>query len=107
MKDFFNRPWAISFKDVLAIAFSSTFLFVCVLACFGKNNALAVLEALIPVIMTILGGYFGHEIATMWISRNQGYTSGYNSYSGYGTQQTTVTPAATENGSASSLSGEI
>ena len=109
MKGFFSRPWDLSFKDVLAIAFSSTFLFICVLACFGIASALAVLEVLVPIMLTILGGYFGHEIAAMWLTRNQSYTSGYNNYSGYSnyvTQQT-ATPTTSAENTNSNLSGEI
>jgi len=83
-KGFFNQPWQISFKDILAIAFSSTFLFVCVLACFGKDNALAVLQALVPVIGIVLGGYFLQEGAAMYFMRSQGMNNNYGGYGGYG-----------------------
>jgi hypothetical protein len=120
MKGFFNQPWRFSFKDILAIAFSSIFLFVCILACFGKDNALSVLQTLVPVIGIVLGGYFLQEGAAMYFLRSQGYsTSGYNSYSSYdgyntygtnyNTQVVTPTVVDTTTGETNTggLSGEI
>ena len=117
MKDFFNRPWNFSFKDILAIAFSSIFLFVCILACFRKDNALSVLQTLVPVIGIVLGGYFLQEGAAMYFLRSQGYSSSgysYDGYSGYGvnygTQITTpvaVVNTTTDEINTGSLSGEI
>lgn len=75
MKDsFWSRPFEISFKDVLAIVFSLTFLYFCTRALHDKT-ALALVETLIPLIGIILGGYFVQEagagVAQLWFNRTQ------------------------------------
>jgi ABC-type enterochelin transport system permease subunit len=70
MRDFFSRPHELSFKDVLAIAFSSTFLYFCWRA-LNSRDALAVVQTLVPLIGIILGGYFVQESATIWFNRSQ------------------------------------
>ena len=70
MKDFFSRPFEFSFKDLLAISFSGTFLYLSWQA-LNNENALAVVQTLIPVISIILGGYFVQESATIWFNRSQ------------------------------------
>lgn len=67
---FWSRPLEISFKDVLAIAFSGTFLYFCWKAMSSKD-ALAVVQTLIPLMGIILGGYFVQESATIWFNRSQ------------------------------------
>ncbi len=72
---FWSRPFELSFKDVLAIAFSSTFLYFCWHAMSSKD-ALAVVQTLIPLMGIILGGYFVQESATIWFQRSQREVSG-------------------------------
>lgn len=68
---FWSRPFEMSFKDVLAIVFSGTFLYFAWCA-LRSEQALAVVQALIPLIGIILGGYFVQESATIWLNRTQG-----------------------------------
>lgn len=73
MKSFFSRPYEFSFKDLLAACFCGVFLY------FGwqamrNEQALAVVQALVPLIGIILGGYFVQESATIWLQRSQGTT---------------------------------
>lgn len=68
---FWSRPFELSFKDVLAIIFTGTFLYFCYVALRDKN-ALALVQVLIPLIGIILGGYFVQESATIWFQRSQG-----------------------------------
>ncbi|MGB9846560.1 MAG: hypothetical protein ACPLRH_03530 [Desulfotomaculales bacterium] len=70
MKDFFSRPYEFSFKDLLAAVFCGTFLY------FGwqalrSEQALAVVNAFIPLIGIILGGYFVQEASSIWFNRSQ------------------------------------
>lgn len=70
MKNFFGRPYEFSFKDLLAAMFCGVFLY------FGwqaleSEQALAVVQALVPLIGIILGGYFVQESATIWFNRSQ------------------------------------
>lgn len=67
---FWSRPFELSFKDVLAMVFSGTFLYFCWHAMSSKD-ALAVVQALIPLMGIILGGYFVQESATIWFQRSQ------------------------------------
>ena len=77
----FNDPWRFSFKDLLAIIFSGTFLYFCYRAMFVAS-ALALVQILIPPISIILGGYFVQEAGAMWLARGQGMNnSNYNSNS--------------------------
>lgn len=71
---FWSRPFELSFKDILAIAFSGTFLYFAWHAMTSKD-ALTVVQTLIPLMSIILGGYFVQEsaaIATTWFQRSQG-----------------------------------
>lgn len=70
MKNFFSRPFEFSFKDLLAVGFSGTFLFFCWRA-LGSKDALAVVQTLVPLLGIILGGYFVHEASSIWFSRSQ------------------------------------
>jgi hypothetical protein len=70
MKDFFSRPLEFSFKDLLALGFSGTFLFFCWRA-LENESALAVVQTLVPLLGIILGGYFVQESATIWLNRTQ------------------------------------
>ncbi|MCL6611166.1 MAG: hypothetical protein K6T66_06475 [Peptococcaceae bacterium] len=70
MKNFFSRPYEFSFKDLLAVGFSGTFLFFCWKALSSKD-ALAVVQTLVPLLGIILGGYFVQESATIWFNRSQ------------------------------------
>ena len=84
MKKFFNNPWEFSFKDVIAIVFTVTFLYVTYKALTSKD-ALEVMKALIAPILTVLGGYFGQEVATAYFqSRYPNQYGFYNGYYGYG-----------------------
>lgn len=88
----FNNPWAISFKDVLALVFSVPFL-VTILLFMWKHDAsdLDLIKTLIPVIIVVLGGYFGQEVASSYFTRgNTGYGMYGGYYSGYGTYNTGV-----------------
>jgi ABC-type enterochelin transport system permease subunit len=67
---FWSRPFELSFKDVLAIIFSGTFLFFAWKA-LGSRDALAVVQALVPLVGIILGGYFVQESATVWFQHSQ------------------------------------
>ncbi|TEB06362.1 hypothetical protein [Pelotomaculum propionicicum] len=86
IEDRFNAPYSFSFKDVLAITFSGTFLFFCCKALSSKD-ALPVVQALVPLIGIILGGYFVSEAGAMWFGRSQGMMQQqygvYGGYSGY------------------------
>ncbi|MFZ5687863.1 MAG: hypothetical protein ACOY9Y_06685 [Bacillota bacterium] len=68
---FFSRPHEFSFKDLLAIVFSGSFLYFCLKAT-GSKEALAVVQSLVPLVGIILGGYFVQESAAMWMQRSQG-----------------------------------
>jgi hypothetical protein len=81
MKNFFSRPYEFSFKDMLAVAFCGMFFYACWRA-LGSPDALELVKTLIPLIMVILGGYFGQEMATAYFQgRNNpsGYYGGYYS----------------------------
>lgn len=80
MKKFFNNPWEFSFKDVIAIIFTVTFLFVTYKALTSKD-ALEVMKTLIAPIMTVLGGYFSQEVATAYFQSK--YPNQYGYYNGY------------------------
>lgn len=67
MNSFYNRPDRFSFKDVLAIAFSGAFLWFCWKA-LKSEDALQLVKTLVPLIGIILGGYFGQEMASTWVS---------------------------------------
>jgi hypothetical protein len=77
VKNFFNNPWEFSFKDVIAIVFTVTFLFVTYKA-LTSQDALEVMKTLIAPIMTVLGGYFGQEVATAYFQSK--YPNTYNGY---------------------------
>ncbi|MGB9825557.1 MAG: hypothetical protein ACPLRU_02680, partial [Desulfofundulus sp.] len=59
----------------------------------GNRDALAVVQALVPLIGIILGGYFVQESAAMWFYRSQGMQQ-YPYYGGYssGVYTPPVTP---------------
>lgn len=91
---FWGRPFEISFKDVLAIVFSGTFLYFCYAALHSKD-ALALVQTLIPPISIILGGYFVQESAAIWFQRSQGvspYQQSYGQYGLYSYPSVPVTP---------------
>lgn len=78
MKNFFSRPYEFSFKDFLAAGFCGVFLYFGWQA-LSSEQALAVVQAFVPLIGIILGGYFVQESATIWLNRTQstqGTTSG-------------------------------
>lgn len=79
MKNFFSRPYEFSFKDLLAAAFCGVFLYFGWQA-LGNEQALAVVQALVPLIGIILGGYFVQESATIWFNRSQGVQQGKQQY---------------------------
>ncbi|EMT38007.1 hypothetical protein TthWC1_2490 [Thermoanaerobacter thermohydrosulfuricus WC1] len=80
MKNFFNAPYQFSFKDVLAIFFTGTFLFVTFKATKSKD-ALEVMKTLIPLISIVLGGYFGQEMVSAYFQSKSPYPPNY--YGGY------------------------
>jgi len=98
LKGFFSRPLEISFKDVLAIAFSGTFLYFCWKAIDSKD-ALAVVQVLVPLLGIILGGYFVQESAALWFQRSQGiqqqYGTGYTPGQKYSGGDQSVQPTTT------------
>jgi len=71
MKSFWNRPLEFSFKDLLAICFTGSFLFFCFWYLIDKEM-LELVKTLIPIISVILGGYFGQEMVVAYM---QGRTS--------------------------------
>lgn len=91
MKDFFNHPNQFSFKDMLAIAMCAPFLgAIFLFLCRHVAGDLDLIKTLVPVIITVLGGYFSQEVATAYFTRgNTGM--GYGMYGGYGYgTQTTI-----------------
>jgi len=70
MKDFFSRPYEFSFKDFLAAIFCGVFLYFGWQA-LSSEQALAVVQAFVPLVGIILGGYFVQESATIWFNRTQ------------------------------------
>ncbi|WKV08212.1 hypothetical protein Q2T46_11805 [Thermoanaerobacterium sp. CMT5567-10] len=101
MKKFFNNPWEFSFKDVIAIVFTATFLFVTYKALTSKD-ALEVMKTLIAPIMTVLGGYFGQEVATAYFQSKypntyNGYYTGYTNYTQPTYTQTTQEETTQQN----------
>lgn len=60
---------------MLAVMFSGTFLYFAWRA-LSNTQALAVVEALVPLIGIILGGYFAHEAAAVWFDRTQREVNG-------------------------------
>lgn len=90
MKDFFNQPFKFSFKDFLAIVMIVPFL-ICVFRFMFTHieGDLDLLKVLVPVVMAVLGGYFGQEMVSSYFTRGQNNAYGYNyTYS-------TVTPVST------------
>ncbi|ABB15359.1 hypothetical protein [Carboxydothermus hydrogenoformans] len=74
---FWSRPNELSFKDVLAVMFSGTFLYFSWEA--TKNQqALQVIQTLVPLLGIILGGYFVQESAAMWLTKSQEAKGGEN-----------------------------
>ena len=70
--NFFNRPDGFSFKDFLACVVITPF--VIAIALFLRKHIpgdLDLIKALVPVVMTVLGGYFGQEIATTVTKTNK------------------------------------
>lgn len=92
-KKFFNSPYEFSFKDVIATIFTVTFLFVTYKALTSKD-ALEVMKTLIAPIMTVLGGYFGQEVATAYFQSKypNSYNGYYNGYYGNYPQYPQYTP---------------
>jgi len=70
VKNFFSRPYEVSFKDLLAAGFCGVFLYFGWQA-LSSEQALAVVQAFVPLIGIILGGYFVQESATIWLNRTQ------------------------------------
>ena len=70
MKDFFNQPNAFSFKDLLAMIFSGSFLYYCYCALVSVQ-ALELVKVMTPLIGIILGGYFVQESARTYFERAQ------------------------------------
>ena len=91
----FNNPWQFSFKGVLAIMFTGTFLYFCYRALINKD-ALALVQTMIPLIGIILGGYFVQEGAAMWLTRSQGQATGYGAT--YNSTAYTTTTVSDPNG---------
>jgi hypothetical protein len=95
-KPFFNNPFKFSFKDFIAMAYLSLYLYVAI-QCLTKPEQKAVHDSLTPGAMVILGGYFTQEVASAYfVSKNPnnmmyggmfGMPYSYNSYT---TPTTTV-----------------
>ncbi|MDI3311395.1 MAG: hypothetical protein QJR05_08210 [Thermoanaerobacterium sp.] len=80
MKGFWSRPTEFSFKDLLAICFSGSFLFFCFWYLTDKEM-LELVKTLIPVISVILGGYFGQEMVVAYMQgKNPNQVQYYNPY---------------------------
>lgn len=95
MKKFFNNPNEFSFKDVIAVVFTATFLYVTYKS-LTSSDALEVMKTLIAPIMTVLGGYFGQEVATAYFQSKYTYNNGYyTDYVNY-TQPTYTQPETQE-----------
>ena len=60
---FYSRADEFSFKDLLAIFFSSGFFYICYQA-LGDPQALELVKAVGYLMAVILGGYFGQEITS-------------------------------------------
>lgn len=86
----FNNLHSFSFKDLLACAFSAPFL-VTIILFMWKHDAsdLDLIKTLIPVIIVVLGGYFGQEVASSYFTRGN---TGYGMYGGYGVYGGYVAP---------------
>ena len=97
----FNNPHNFSFKDFLACAFSAPFLVTILLFMLHHNTSdLDLLKTLIPVIIVVLGGYFGQEVASSYFMRGStGYGVYGSYYSGYNTTgiNTTTSVNQTQN----------
>lgn len=97
---FFNDPNKLSFKDILAIIMVapfivSAFLYLYHLMIHQKEFLADILEYMkmyIPVIVVVLGGYFGQEVASSYFTRGQ--TMGYGMYS-YGSTMYPVSSTTT------------
>ena len=74
MGSFFNRLNSFSFKDLLAVVFSGSFLFFGYQA-LESTQALDLVQTLVPLIGVILGGYFVQEGAAMYFNRSQTATT--------------------------------
>ena len=70
MKNFFNNPYNLSFKDLIAAVFIGSFLYFCWKALQSKD-ALELVKSLISLIGIILGGYFAQETVAMYFGRSQ------------------------------------
>lgn len=81
----FNAPYEFSFKDLLAIVFVAGFLYISWRALKDKD-AIELVRTWMPILMTVLGGYFGTEVASAYfISKNPMNQNGmYNGYNNYG-----------------------
>ncbi|SHK96642.1 N-acetylmuramoyl-L-alanine amidase [Desulforamulus aeronauticus] len=65
MREFFSQPHNFSFKDLLAIVFSGSFLYYAYCA-LTSDKALDLVDTMVPLIGIILGGYFGQEAIQAW-----------------------------------------
>ena len=84
MRPFFNNPINFSFKDALALCMCGPFI-VAIVIYMVKPSAdyLTLISTLIPIVVIVLGGYFGQEVATSYFTKGQ-MISQYGSYGGYG-----------------------
>ena len=73
VRNFFSRSLEFSFKDLLAVVFTGFFLYYCNKA-LASEAAMDLVRTLVPLIVIILGGYFGQEAFELW-RRNRGSCS--------------------------------
>lgn len=90
----FNNPWTMSFKDWLAITMCAPFIGA-IFRFMGWHIAgdLELIKTLVPVVITVLGGYFGQEVATSYFTRAQ------SAYGGYGYSASPVTASISQESS--------
>lgn len=87
----FNNPHNFSFKDMLAIAMCAPFL-IAVFRFLWVHipSDLDLIKTLVPVIITVLGGYFGQEVASSYFTRGNS-----NVYGNYGYNYDTLVNSTT------------
>lgn len=94
---FFNNPINFSFKDALALCMCGPFVAAMIIYMVKPSaEYLTLISTLIPIVVIVLGGYFGQEVATSYFTKGQ-VISQYGSYGGYGgyTNYGQTTPANT------------
>ena len=92
--NFFDSPHNFSFKDGLAVLMMAPFIaanFMYLLFLLNGNHAMLAplldyIKTYVAIVMVVLGGYFGQEVATSYFARGNTMNGGMYSYGyGYGT----------------------